>query len=159
MKAKRRYVTLAYVIAAGWFLAVSRARGAALDYAAQAQAQDSKYKSPEDMIEMVPLLQDIPRAFQLWQGTTMKLSSSQLRIDHLGSGRDMTKAPRNCTIGLSYAAPLAGSLSSRLDLPLFQSPSLALSDWSRSSFGDYAVLMSHAPSDHSTIKIALNARF
>jgi len=157
-KKSRKLVTWGFVIAAGWFLAVAHAKGETINYAAQVQAQDTKYRTPEDLIEKIPFLGDIPRTFLMGDGYTMKLSAQQLRIDHMGSNSRSTGANRTCMIGLSYTTPVA-FFTTRVDLPIFHSPTLALSDWSRSSLGDYVVYMSRLPADHASLTLSLTARF
>lgn len=159
MKIKRRMLTWGYLIVVGWFLAVAHAKGETINYTAQLKTEETKYKSPSDMLDMVPVLGKIPRAFSLGDGYSVKFSADQLRIDHLSRDSRVKPTPRTCTIGLSYSAPVGGSFSSRFDLPLFNAPTLAWSDWSRSSISDYAVCMSRTPVDHAALKIALSARF
>ena len=155
---KGKLLTYGYIIAAGWFLAVTHARGASIDYSAAAKAEETAYKTPEDMLEMVPILKMFPRTITLGQGYLINLSSGQLRINH--RTRESREAKSNlCSIGLSYSAPVAGSLSSQISLPLFHASDLMASDWSRNSFGDYDVTMNRTTLDHPVLKIALTARF
>jgi hypothetical protein len=159
MKTKRSLVVWIYVIAAGWFLAVAHARGESTNYAVQARVQESKYQTPEDVLSLVPLLGEIPRTFLIGDGFTMKLSVDQLRIDHMGYRSKSKGAQRTCMIGLSYTAPVAGFFTSRIDIPLLNSPTLKYSDWSVSSFGDYVVYLSRLPADHASLRLAISARF
>jgi len=151
-------MTWVYVIAAGWFLAVSHARGETLNYAAQAKAQDTRYRTPEDMLDKIPFLGNIPRAYLLGDGYTMKLSVDRLRIDHMGRYSRTKGTNRSCMVGLSYTTPVA-FFTTRVDLPLFTSPTLALSDWQRSSMGDYVIYMSRLPVNHSALTLSISARF
>jgi len=151
-------VTWGFVIAAGWFLAVAHAKGETMNYAVQVQAQDTQYKTPEDLISKIPFLGEIPRTFLMGDGYTMKLSGRQLRIDHMGNSSHTQGNQRTCMVGLSYTTPVA-FFTSRIDIPLFTSPTLALADWSRSSLGDYVVYMSRSPVDHAALTLALTARF
>ena len=157
-KKSRKLVTWGFVIAAGWFLAIAHAKGESINYAAQVQAQESKYKSPEDLIEKIPFLGDIPRSFLMGDGYTMKLSGMQLRIDHMGNDSHSKGEKRNCMVGVSYITPVA-FFTTRVDVPIFHSPTLALEDWSRSSLGDYVVYMSRLPVDHAALTLSLTARF
>jgi hypothetical protein len=159
MKSKsRKLATWGFVIAAGWFLAVAHAKGETLNYAAQVQAQATKYNTPEDLIDKIPFLGEIPRSFLWGDGYTMKLSGTQLRIDHMGNHSNSKGNQRTCMVGLSYTTPVA-FFTTRVDIPIFHSPTLALSDWSRDSFGDYVVYMSRLPADHASLTLSLTARF
>jgi len=151
-------MTWGFVIAAGWFLAVAHAKGETLNYTSQIQAQAPKYNTPEDLIEKIPFLGDIPRSFLMGDGYTMKLSGTQLRIDHMGNHSDSKGEKRACMVGVSYITPVA-FFTTRIDIPIFHSPTLAMSDWSRSSMGDYVVYMSRLPVDHSALTLSLTARF
>jgi hypothetical protein len=158
MKMRRRLIAWGYVIAAGWFLAIAHARGASVNYASAAKAEETKYRSPEDMIAMVPFLSSIPRTFLFGDGYTMKLSADHMRIDHMGRDSRSQGAQRTCMLGVSYTAPVA-FFTTRIDMPIFHSPTLALSDWSPSSLGDYVVYMSRLPATHSSLTLTLSARF
>src|ERR1019366_2193072 len=79
--------------------------------------------TPEDVIQMVPVLGKIPRSFLFSDGTTLKFSTNQLRFDHRGRRRAGSELQRTCLIGLSYTAAVGGSFSSEVHVPLFQSPS------------------------------------
>ena len=155
---KRTLLTWGYVIAAGWFMAVSHARGESPNYAAQVKAQETKYRTPDDMIDMIPFLGNIPRAFLFGDGYTMKLSAEQLRIDHMGQRSNSKGVQRTCMVGLSYITPVA-FFTTRVDLPIFHSPTLAMSDWSRDSLGDYVVYLSRLPATHSSLTLSISARF
>jgi hypothetical protein len=159
MKIKRKaLVTWVYVIAAGWFLAVAHAKGENLNYATQVNSQDSKYRTPDDVLDKIPFLGEIPRTFLWGDGYSMKLSGKELRIDHMGNDSHSNGKQRTCMVGISYVTPVA-FFTTRVDIPLFNSPTLALADWSRSSLGDYVVYMSRLPVDHSALTLSLSARF
>jgi hypothetical protein len=159
MKIRRsKLLAWGYLIAAGWFLAVAHAHGETFNYKAGAASQQTSYKTPEDMIDMVPVLNQLPRAMTLGQGYLINLTSEQVRINHRSRETRKTKADP-CMIGLSYSTPVAGSLSSQIDLPLFHATELVASDWSRNSLGDYQVTMSRMAVDHAILKLAFSARF
>jgi len=152
-----KLIVWGYLLAAGWFLAVTHARGESLSYT-QARLQQTKYQSPNDMIDMIPFLGEIPRAFLFGDGYTMKLSGDELRIDHMGLQSHSRGTQRNCMIGLSYTTPVA-FFTTRIDLPIFHSPTMTLSDWSRDSLGDYVVYLSRLPADHAQLTLSLSAHF
>jgi hypothetical protein len=159
MKTKRSLLVWMYVIAAGWFLAVAHAKGESPNYAAQVRAQETKFRTPDDVLDLVPLLGEIPRTFLFGDGYTMKLSADQLRIDHMGLRSKSKGAQRTCMIGLSYTTPVAGFFTSRIDVPLFNSPTVNFADWSVSSFGDYVVYLSRLPANRASLRLAISARF
>ncbi len=158
MKTSRRLFTWGFVIAAGWFLAVAHAKGDTINYATQAKSQDSQYKTPDDVLDKIPFLGEIPRTFLMGDGYTMKLSIDQLRVDHMGNHSHTKGVNRTCMVGVSYTTPVA-FFTTRVDLPIFSSPTLALSDWQANSLGDYVVYMSRLPVDHATLMLSLTARF
>jgi hypothetical protein len=158
MRQSKRLIAWGYVIAAGWFLALSHARGETVNYAAQVAAQNTQYKTPEDLLNKVPFLGDIPRTYFWGDGYSMKLSETQLRVDHMGFHSRSSVNNRTCMVGLSYTTPVA-FFTTRVDIPILNSPTLALSDWQRSSPGDYVVYMSRLPVDHATLMLSLSARF
>ena len=52
MKIKRKHlVAWIYVIAAGWFLAIAHARGEMQNYSSQIKSQETKYRTPEDVLD------------------------------------------------------------------------------------------------------------
>ena len=155
---KRKLMTWGFVIAAGWFMAVAHAHGENLNYAAQLQPQSTQYKTPEDVLDKVPFLGEIPRTFLMGDGYTMKLSADQLRVDHMGNHSHTKGIKRTCMVGVSYTTPVA-FFTTRVDLPLFSSPTLALSDWQANSLGDYVLYMSRLPVDHAALMLSLTARF
>src|SRR5689334_24745085 len=129
MKIKsRKLVTWAFVIAAGWFLAVAHAKGETVNYASQVKSEDTQYRTPEDVLNKIPFLGEIPRTFLMGDGYSMKLSVEQLRIDHMGRNSRSKGEKRTCMVGLSYTTPVA-FFTTRIDLPIFHSPTLALSTW------------------------------
>lgn len=158
MKTKRKYIAWVYIIAAGWFLAVAHARGESLSYTTDVKAQESAYQRPEDLLEKIPFLGNIPHTFLLGDGYTMKLSADKLRIDHMGRASRSKGEKRNCMIGLSYTTPVA-FFTTRIDLPLFHSPTLTMKDWERSAAGDYVVYMSRLPAQKATLTLSITAKF
>ncbi len=157
-KKSRKLVTWGFLIAAGWFLAIAHAKGETLNYASQVKAQDTKYRTPEDVLDKIPFLGAIPRTFLVGDGYSMKLSVDQLRIDHMGRHSRSKGEQRTCMVGVSYTTPVA-FFTSRIDIPIFHSPTLALSDWSVSSLGDYVLYMSRLPADHASLQLSISARF
>jgi hypothetical protein len=160
MRKSKKMIAWVYLIAAGWFLAIAHAKGETPNYAAQvaAQTQDTQYKTPEDLLNKVPFLGDIPRTYSLGDSYTMKLSGMELRVDHMGYHSHASSKSRTCMVGVSYTTPVA-FFTTRVDMPLFTSPTMAMSDWKASTPGDYVVYMSRLPVDHATLMLSLSARF
>jgi hypothetical protein len=132
----------------------------ASDYAAQVKAAtDTKYRNPEDMLDMIPFLGQIPRTFLIGDGFKMRLTTKELRIDHMGTRSHNPASGRNCMIGFSYTTPVAGFFTYRVDLPLLHAATPALEDWSRSSLGDYVVYLSKTPVDRASLRLVLTAKF
>ncbi len=140
------------------FLLGSTLSAQTMNYSAQVKAGETKYRSPEDLIDRVPFLAEIPRSFIVGDGFKMKISGRELRIDHMAYRSHAPISHRECLIGLSYTTPVA-FFTSRIDVPLFSSKTLALSDWSRSSLGDYVVYLSQKPIEAASIKFIISAHF
>ena len=157
MKTKRKYIAWVYVIAAGWFLAVAKAHSETINYTAQLKAQETRYKTPEDLLSKVPFLGSLPRTFLVGDGYTMKLSADKLRIDHMGRKSRSKGENRTCMLGLRYTAPTA-FFTTRVDIPLMHSPTLG-EGWKTSAMGDYVLYMSRLPVQKATLQLALTARF
>lgn len=152
-------VAIGWTMAIGWLL-VSRAHAAApslVDYTTQKSAEETKYKTPEDLLDKVPFLADLPRTFLLGDGYKMKLSAQELQIDHMGTKSHNPASQRICMVGLSYSTPVA-FFSTRVDLPLLHAPSLR-SAWQTSSLGDYVAYFSRTPIDHPSLKLVITAKF
>jgi hypothetical protein len=158
MRKSKRLIAWVYVIAAGWFLAVAHAKGETLNAISQPKVQETQYQTPEDLLNKIPFLGNIPRSYNVGDGYTMKLSVDRLRIDHMGRASRSSGSNHTCMLGLSYTTPVA-FFSTRVDLPIFNSPTLAFSDWQASSPGDYVVYMSRLPADHASLMLSLTARF
>ena len=142
--------------------------GMAIGHFTPAQAEDystkvtagepSKYQHPEDVLDMVPFLSEIPRSFLIGDGYQMKLSGRELRIDHMGADSHVPVSRRNCSLGLSYTTPVA-FFTSRVDIPLFSASTLAWDSWTRNSIGDYVVYLSKTPVDNASLRLVLSAKF
>jgi hypothetical protein len=132
---------------------------AASPYAAPPKAADSKYQRPEDLLDLIPFLGEIPRTFLIGDGFKMRLSGQELRIDHMGRQSRAPASQRNCLIGLSYTTPVAGFFTSRVDLPLFHAATPKWEDWGVSSLGDYVVYLSRGATDIPLFRLVATARF
>jgi len=129
------------------------------DYSTKVNAGEvSKYQHPEDLLDMVPFLSEIPRSFLIGDGYKMKISSRELRIDHMANDTHAPASRRNCSLGLSYTTPVA-FFTSRVDIPFFSADTLAWDSWTRNSVGDYVVYFSKTPVDASSVRLVLSARF
>jgi hypothetical protein len=155
---KSKLATWGYIIAAGWFLAVSHARGETVNYATDQKAEATAYRTPQDMLDMVPGLKEIPKTITLGQGYLIDFGGNQLHVNY--RTRESRKAKKQiCTLGLSYTTPVAGFFSSQLNLPLMGATDLMSSDWSRNSLGDYEVVMNRMAVSHPILKLAFSAHF
>lgn len=61
-------------------------------------------------------------------------------------------------VGLSYITPVS-FFTTRIDVPLFNSPTLSLKDWERSALGDYVVYMSRLPVSKAQLTLSISAKF
>jgi len=143
------------------FLGTQAAQASPLNLGAQAKAGEtpSKYQKPEDLLDMVPFLSDLPRNFIFGNGYKMKLGIDSMRIDHMGYRSSTRKDARDCMIGFSYTTPVAGFFTSRVDLPLIHSSTPRFEDWSMSSFGDYTAYFSRGATEATSIRFVLSAKF
>ena len=117
------------------------------------------YQRPEDLISLIPFLGEIPRSFLLGDGYQMKLSGTELRIDHMGLHSRAPQKKRDCMIGISYIRPVAGFFTSRIDLPLLFSPTPDVDQWSMNSLGDYVAYFSKGAEGGNILRLAISARF
>jgi len=155
---KGKLVTWGFIIAAGWFLAVCHAHGATVNYATDEKTEGTAYQTPQDMIDMVPGLKEIPKTFTFGQGYLIDFGGNQLHVNY--RTRESRKAKKQiCTLGLSYTTPVAGFFSSQLNLPLMGATDLTSADWTRNSLGDYEVVMNRMAVSHPILKLAFSARF
>jgi len=130
-----------------------------INYAAQVKLTQNSNQTPDDLLDKIPFLGQIPRSFIVGDGYKMRLSGRELRIDHMGYRTHTPTSQRNCMFGLSYTTPVLGFFTYRVDLPLAHSDTLAAGDWSRSSLGDYVFYFSRTPVDHPELKLLLTAHF
>src|SRR5688572_3375036 len=79
-----------------------------LKFGAEAKAGETKYQRPEDLLDMIPFLSEIPRNFLFGNGYKVKLGVDNLRIDHMGSRSSTQKHARDCMVGFSYTTPVMG---------------------------------------------------
>lgn len=143
------------------FLLKGQAEATPLNMGAQAKAGEtpSKYQKPEDLLDMIPFLSDIPRNLIFGNGYKMKLGVSSMRIDHMGYRSSTAKNARDCMIGFSYTTPVAGFFTSRVDLPLVHSATPSPKDWSMSSLGDYTAYFSRGAAEAPSVKFVITAKF
>ena len=155
---KGKLATWGYIIAAGWFLAVSHVHGETVNYATDQKAEGSAYRTPEDMIDMLPGLKDVPKTFAFGQGYLVDFGGNQLHVNY--RTHDSRKQKKQiCTLGLSYTTPVAGFFSSQLNLPLIGASDLRSADWTHNQLGDYEVVMNKTVANHPVLKLAFSARF
>lgn len=119
----------------------------------------SHYQSPEDIIDMIPLLNQIPRNFIWGRGYVMKVAGQTIRIDHRIA--QIKGAPKrgDCTIGFTYVTPVAGFLTSRIDLPLFYSQTANFSALAFNSMGDYVTSFSRGAANTRSLRLVVSTRF
>jgi len=152
----------------GYSLLLGVCMGMALSRFTPAQAEDfsarlstgtpSQYQRPEDLLDRVPFLSEIPRSFLIGDGYKMKISGHELQIDHMASDSHVPASRRNCSLGLSYTTPVA-FFTSRVDIPFFSADTLAWDSWTRNSVGDYVVYFSKTPVDAASVRLVLSAKF
>lgn len=160
MKNLRGLLISGLAVVAGSLTVASSAQAEPMNYALQAKAEETKYRTPEDLLDKIPFLGEIPRTFLLGDGYKMKLSADSLRIDHMGTrSRSRTLNQRNCMIGISYTTPVAGFFTTRVDLPILNAETPKWSDWSVSSLGDYVVYMSRTPAESAAFRLSISAKF
>ena len=155
MKKSVVFSLLCFTVSGGAF---AQSTAQTVNYSAQVKSQETKYHTPEDIIAIVPVLNKVSKTFQ-FSDYTMKLAKDHLQIDHHSHQSHEKGAPITCTLGLSYTATVSNVFSSQINVPLFDSPSLALSDWSRSPLTNYNVLMSRPLATQPGPMLVLNARF
>jgi len=143
----------------GWLVSHPRlVHALPLDLLKSAEPQ-SHYQSPEDLIDMIPVLNQLPRNFIWGRGYVMKVEGQTLRIDHRISQTGAATKRSDCTIGFSYVTPVAGFFTSRIDLPLFYSQTPSFSSLAFNSMGDYATSFSRGATDARSLRFIVSAKF
>jgi hypothetical protein len=120
---------------------------------------ETKYQRPEDLLDMIPFLGQLPKSFLIGDGFKMRLTTKELRIDHMGTRSQTPAHKRNCMIGFSYSTPVAGFFTSRIDIPLMAADKPAVEYWTRSSLGDYVIFLSRTPVERAQLRLVATARF
>ena len=121
--------------------------------------QPTRYQTPEDMIDLLPVVGSIPRAFFWTGGYAVKLSIKEMRIDHMTAHSRCPMKRRGCTLALSYSQPIGQQLfSSTLDFPLLSSEAVT-SHWSAATLGDYVLHLSNQPLPSRDFRLMASARF
>ena len=159
MRIKRRSLYWLFVLTIGWLLCRPHlAHALPLDLNKGAEEPRSRFQSPEDLIELIPVLNQLPRSFVFGRGYTLKLSGQSLRINHFVKRRKEAPRRRDCFLGLSYVTPVAGFFTSRIDVPLFYAPTPSVAAWSVNNMGDYAATFSRGTQTQA-LRLAFNAKF
>jgi hypothetical protein len=115
-------------------------------------------QSAEDAVSRVPGLRKFARGLFIGDGFKMKLSGTELRIDHMAT---QTRAPmtrRTCMVSINVASPVA-FFGSSMELPLATSSGLS-TGWGMTSLGDYVLHFSkNATVESPTFGLKVSARF
>jgi len=115
-------------------------------------------QSAEDAVSRVPGLRKMAHGFFIGDGFKMKLSGTELRIDHMATQSRAPMARRTCMVSLNMSSPVA-FFGSSMELPLATSPKLG-NGWAMTSLGDYVLHFSKdAPVASPTLGFKLTARF
>ncbi|MFA5975794.1 MAG: hypothetical protein WC859_06450 [Elusimicrobiota bacterium] len=148
-----------FFILSCWLLLATQASADRYNYKATAPNSETKYQRPEDLLDKIPFVSDIPRTFIIGDGFKMNLSLDHLRIDHMGSRSRSPASKRTCLIGFSYTTPVAGFFTSRIDLPLFTAAEFRWSEWTTSTLGDYVAYFSKDAVEATSLRFVLSAKF
>lgn len=117
-----------------------------------------KYRTPEDLLGMVPIVGDIPRSFIWGEGYKMHLGTDSLQIDHRGYNLHHSPKNCNCSVFLRYESPVA-FFGTRMELPLLEGGSTNLNGWALTPLGSYTMrFMKNAP-DHPSVTLNFVAHF
>jgi len=110
-------------------------------------------RAPEDLLVFVP------QRFLFTGNYNVKLTITEMRIDHMARKSQCPMKKRSCMVSLSYAQPIGQALfSSRFDLPLLSTESLQ-SSWAMASFGDYVLHLSNTPLYSPSLRLVASVRF
>jgi hypothetical protein len=120
--------------------------------------QIAPIRSAEDVVAELPVIARIPRSFVIGDGFKIKLTQSDLRIDHMATNSRAPVSRRQCMLSFHVASPVA-FFGSQMELPILNATSLK-SRWNMSSLGDYVLMFSKdAPVESPTFGLRLSARF
>ena len=158
MKTRRRSWLWLLALTLGWLLSRPHlAHALVVDFNKDA-VQPSHYQSPEDLIDLIPLINELPRSFIWGRGYSMKIAGQSLQINHLNAPAKAVAHYRTCSIGFSYVTPVAGFMTSHIEVPLIYSPTPDFSSWSMNNVGDYIASFSRGHESPS-LRLALSAKF
>jgi hypothetical protein len=125
----------------------------------EAKILEPRFQDRKDAYRDYSGVSMLPRRFIFTGDYAMKLTVTEMRIDHVAALSRCTVPKRVCMLSLSYAQPVGTDFfTSRFDFPLFSASSLG-SDWSRASLGDYIVYLSNHALYSRTVKLLGSARF
>jgi len=102
----------------------------------------------------------LPSRFLFSGGYFMKLSVTELQIDHVADNSRCTRKNRTFMISASFEQPVGREFfSSRVDLPLVSADRFSVSRLAPASVGDYVLFLSNTQLDNPAAYIRLSARF
>lgn len=102
-----------------------------------------KYNEPGDLINLVPFLKEInemiPRQFSLADHQFV-LDTNRVVIRHsFYHSPHARNVNKSSVVSFTYSGNIGQQFSTNLDVPLFYSSILGLSDWSRYPLGNYTM--------------------
>ncbi|OGR52250.1 MAG: hypothetical protein A3I11_05350 [Elusimicrobia bacterium RIFCSPLOWO2_02_FULL_39_32] len=104
----------------------------------------TKYNEPWDLIELIPVVRDInrmiPRRFSLVHHE-FQLAPNQLVIQNSLFEPKIKSRPKNSIIALHYSGGFSSGFGTQLEVPLFYSSVIGVSEWSRYPVGSYKMII------------------
>jgi hypothetical protein len=127
-------------------------------YIPQDAKQATRIQTAEDAVEKIPGISRIPRSFLIGDGFKLKLSGTELRIDHMATASRAPVSRRVCMVSLNFISPVA-FFGSSMELPLMTSGKVS-HGWNTSSLGDYVLHFSKdADVKSPTLGLKITAHF
>lgn len=104
----------------------------------------TKYNEPWDLVELIPIVRDInrliPRHFSL-ANQQFQLAANQVVIQNRLFESRIKSKPKNSIIALQYSGGSTSGFGTQLELPLFYSSVIGISEWSRYPVGSYKMII------------------
>jgi len=115
---------------------------------------------PEDKgLPQVPIVGFITQRYFFTGHFQVKLTRSEMRIDHMAAQSNCPMPKRTCHISLAYATPIMGQTGSGLfELPILGAEQVT-SPWTTASFGDYIAHFSNTPTYTHDVRIMATLKF
>lgn len=104
----------------------------------------TQYNEPADLVDLIPIVRDIkaliPHRFFLAYHN-FEVKGHTMVIHHRNLDRRTQLSPKRATIALEYTGDIGTSFGTEVEMDLFYTPALGLTNWSRYPLGNYRMTL------------------